>query len=83
MATRSGPGRGSLRSVRLGDVPEVVRLTALDKLLRTPGSKDGTLMPSFTLPERLALGAAAHRPSDRVYWVSEKAYARVFKERKR
>lgn len=76
----SEAGRG-LRSVRLGEVPIAARLAALDKLLRTPGTRDGLLVESRTLLERIALGAAAHRPSDRVYWISAKAYDRVFRER--
>jgi hypothetical protein len=78
MAVRSGPGR-ALRAVRLSEVPEQLRLRALDSLLRTPGTKDGMLVPSYSLTDRLALGAAAHRPSDKVYWVSEKAYSKVMK----
>jgi hypothetical protein len=62
MATRSGPGRG-LRGFRLSDVPETVRLRALEKLLRTPGSVDGMLLPTPSFADRIALGVAATRPS--------------------
>jgi hypothetical protein len=78
MGVRSGSERVALRSFRLGDVPESVRLRVLDSLLRTPGTKDGMMVASVSLADRVALGIAAERPSDRVYWVSATAYDRVF-----
>ena len=81
MAVRSGSGRRGLRSFRLNEIPEAVRLDALDKLLRTEGSTDGMLLPSRSLHERLSLGAAAHRPSGRVYWISEKAWEKATRKR--
>jgi hypothetical protein len=80
MVTRSGAGRG-LRSFRLTDVPQGIRSAALDNLLRTEGSSDGMLVPSFSLSERIALGIAADRPSDRVYWVSAEAWEKASKKR--
>lgn len=82
MGVHAGPGRG-LRSVRLSDVPEGIRLRALDKLLKTSGTQNGMLVPSQSLTDRLALGAAATHPSDRIYWVSKTAYDRVFVPRGR
>lgn len=82
MATRSGPGRG-LRGFRLSDVPEDLRLRALDKLLKTDGSADGMLLASESFTDRVALGIAATRPSDRVYWVSKTAWDRAVKPRRR
>lgn len=81
MATRSGPER-RLKGFRLADVPEGVRLSALDKLLKTPGSKDGLLLATVTFADRIALGVAATKPSDTVYWVSRSAWDRVMKPRR-
>lgn len=80
MATPHRAG-GGLRSFRLSEVPEGVRSAALDNLLRTDGSSDGMLVASFTLSERLALGFAAERPSDRVYWVSQAAWDKATRKR--
>lgn len=80
MATRSGTGRG-LRCVRLSEVPESVRFRALDKLLVTPGSSDGMLVPTLGFADRVALGAAAANPSERPYWISRAAYERVMGKR--
>jgi hypothetical protein len=72
---------GRLKAFRLSDVPETVRLRALDVLLATEGSKDGMLVASGSLSERLQLGFAAERPSDRVYWVSASAWEKAARRR--
>lgn len=78
MGVRSGSERVALRSFRLSDVPEGIRLRALDNLLRTDGTRNGMMVATYTLSDRIALAIAAERPSDRVYWVSATAYDRVF-----
>jgi hypothetical protein len=83
MGVRSGPERVQLRSFRLSEVPEPTRLRALDNLLTTEGSKNGMLVPTFSLADRIALAVAAERPSDRIYWVSATAYDRVFRPKAR
>jgi hypothetical protein len=70
-----------LRAFRLSDVPEPIRLRAKESLLKTVGgSTDGMIVVSVNFSERLAIGIAAERPSERVYWISEAAWARESKK---
>ena len=66
--------RGGLVSFRLGDLPEEIRLRAKDRLLRGADPK----LPNLdSLADRVAVGIAAERPSDRVYWIPKPAWERV------
>jgi hypothetical protein len=73
-------GRGGLVSFRLGDVPEEVRLRALERLLR---GADPKLPAAISFSDRVQLGLVAERPSDRVYWIPRPAYERVMLRKRR
>lgn len=74
--------RLKLKGFRLADIPKGVRLDAYDKLIKTEGSKDGLLVTSRTLSEKVDLGLAAEVPSERVCWVTLEAWERVAKSRR-
>lgn len=78
----TSPEGRRLKGFRLADVPLRVRQDAYDRLLKTNGSADGTLVRSDSPAEFLALGLAAEDPSDRVYWVSSEAWERVMRSRR-
>ena len=73
-------GRQRLVGFRLSDVPEPVRLSAKDKLLRAEG-RDLMVAVTRTFEERLAIGLAAEQPSDRVYWITREAWDRARQKR--
>lgn len=77
MSVSSQAGRQGLKAFRLAEVPEGIRLRAKERLLRTPGTAHGLLMATADPLARLAIGAAAERPSERVYWISREAWERV------
>ncbi len=72
MSASPAVGRG-LRSFRLADVPEHLRLRGKDVAMRRCDSPF----------ERVAIAVAAERPSSRVYWIPAEAWERVMKQRRR
>jgi hypothetical protein len=63
--------RRGLMSIRLSDVPLAVRLAAYDKLI----------MQEDSLLAKVALGQAAHSPSDRVYYIPARAWEKESRKR--
>lgn len=71
---------GGLRAFRLGDIPEPVRLRALERLL---SGRDPKLPPVVSFSDRVSLGLVAETPSDRVYWIPRPAWERVMEPKGR
>lgn len=63
--------RNGLTPFRLTDLPETIRQRGKDVALR---AEDNVM-------ERVRIGIAAERPSDRIYWVPTHAYERVMRRR--
>lgn len=72
MSTSPQVGR-RLKAFRLTDLPESVRWTAANRLIKQEEN----------LVKRLQLGAAAENPSAKLYHVSCEAWERVMRPRKR
>jgi hypothetical protein len=74
MSTSPRPG-GSLRAFRLAEIPEPIRQRG----------KSRAILHEDNVIERLRIGLAAERPSDRIYWIPRTAWDKVMlpKNRKR
>lgn len=76
----ASPSGRRLIAFRLDQIPEHVRVRAMEKLLR---GADRTLPPVTSYSEKIALGVAVSQPSGRVYWIPADAWQKVMAPRPR
>lgn len=79
---RESPNAGRLVSVRLTEVPLEIRVRAADGARPARVGEEQIQRPEDRLFARLADGrddllAAAVSPSNRVYWITERAYRSI------
>lgn len=79
---RESPNAGRLVSVRLTEVPLEIRVRAADGVRPARVGEEQIQRPEDRLFARLADGhddllAAAVSPSNRVYWITERAYRSI------
>jgi hypothetical protein len=71
------PSGRRLIAFRLDQIPEHVRVRAMEKLLR---GADRTLPTVTSYSDKIALGVAVAQPSQRVYWIPRDAWKRVMEK---